>query len=91
MLRPTSDWILTKAVEVEERKIGLIIVVSDKKDSTKYVELISFGPDANKSGQLHVGDIVLVPTVSGIKTKHEDVEYEMAKEQNFLGVYEEEV
>jgi co-chaperonin GroES (HSP10) len=88
MLKPQSDWILTKVVEVEPRHVGLIFVVSDKKDATKYVKIVSFGPDANKGKELNVGDIVLVPTVSGIKTVHEDVEYEMAKENNFLGVYE---
>jgi co-chaperonin GroES (HSP10) len=91
MIKPQSDWILTKVVDVVPRHVGLIVIVSDKKDATKYVEIVSFGPEANKGKDLSVGDIVLVPTVSGIKTVHEDVEYEMAKEQNFLGIYEKEV
>jgi co-chaperonin GroES (HSP10) len=88
MLKPTNDWVVTKVVEIEEKNDNLIRLVTNDKDETKYVEILSFGPEANKYGDLKVGDIVMVPTKSGIKTRHEDVEYEMAKEKNFLGVYE---
>lgn len=88
MLKPTNDWVVTKVVTFEEKCPGKIHLVTSQVEDTKYVEIISFGPEANKYGDLKVGDIVMVPTKTGIKTKHDDVEYEMAKEKNFLGIYE---
>lgn len=89
MLKPQSDWVVTKQIKSPEQKPHtLVLVINPAKEQTKFVEIVSFGPEANKENYLKVGDIVIVPEVSGIKTKHEDVEYEMAKEKNFLAVWE---
>jgi co-chaperonin GroES (HSP10) len=89
MLKPTRDWVLTKNTEDNKEKItasGLVLLRAVNKH--KIVEIVSFGPEANKSKTLKVGDRVLVPLESGVKATHENEEYEMAKEKNFLGIIE---
>jgi co-chaperonin GroES (HSP10) len=86
-LKPTKDWILTQKIVVEENKHLVIIPLNGDKD-TKHVKILSFGPEANKSNQLKVGDIVLVPAHTGLKHEVGDEEFEFAKEHNFLGVVE---
>jgi co-chaperonin GroES (HSP10) len=91
MLKPTSDWVVTKVVKEEDTvTAGGLFLVRPLQQTTKCVEIISFGPEANKYGDLKVGDIVVTAVQMGIKTVHEDVEYELAKEKNFLGVVEKE-
>ena len=88
MLKPIGEWILTEAIEQAERTTpsGLVLPVTAAKEKTKLVRIISFGPESNPEGQLKTGDIVLVPSHTGLKVEHENKEYEMAKETNFLGV-----
>lgn len=87
MLKPTNDWIVTKPIVEKEKKTEAgILLVSKLNDPTKRVEIISFGPEANKDGSLKVGDVVLVPTKTGIKVEHENDVFEMTKEKNFLGI-----
>lgn len=87
-LKPTKDWILTQGVE-EKKQEGLIHLVTKDK-TTKHVRILSFGPEANKSNLMKVGDVVLVPANTGLKHKVGDEEFEFAKEHNFLGVVEDE-
>jgi len=89
MLKPTNDWIVTKPLPKKEDKDSSIIMLNAfKVEPLKLVKIISFGPTANKSSTLKAGDIVMVPTKTGIAVEHEDDTFEMAKEQNFLGVME---
>ena len=85
-LKPTQDWILTQRVE-EKKQEGLIHLVTNQK-TTKEVKILSFGPEANKSNLLKVGDVVLVSSNTGLKHKVGEEEFEFAKEHNFLGVVE---
>jgi len=89
MLKPTNEWILTKPIKQEEKITDSgILLVTKEEETIKYVEILSFGPEANKHSLLKAGDIVMVPTHTGLKTEHEDTEYEFAKEKNFLCVME---
>lgn len=89
MLKPTTDWILTKPVAQKEKVTDSgIVLVTKEEDSTKLVEIVSFGPGANKDSSLKAGDIVMVPTQTGYKVEFDGEAFEMAKEQNFLGVIE---
>ena len=89
MLKPTGEWILTKPLEKDEKvtQSGLVLVTK-QQDAVKLVEIISFGPDANTDLFLSEGEVVMVPQHTGLKIEHEDEEYEMAKQENFLGVIE---
>ena len=91
MLKPTKDWVVTKPLPQKEETVtpsGLILIKDPTPPTTKLVEIISFGPAANKHSSLKAGDIVLVDARTGIATLHDGVTYEMAKEKNFLGVIE---
>ena len=89
MLKPTNDWILTKPLPQKDKVTDSgIVLVTNQQEAVKLVEIISFGPAANKDSSLKAGDIIMVPTQTGIKVEHEDEVFEMAKEQNFLGVIE---
>ena len=89
MLKPINEWILTKpVVEKENVTASGLVLIKKQEVATKLVEIISIGPEANKDGSLKAGDIVLVPSHTGIKIKQNNEDYEMAKEANFLGVVE---
>jgi len=89
MLKPTTDWILTKPLKQKDKVTDSgIVLVTKEPENVKLVEIISFGPGANKDSSLKAGDIVMVPSQTGLKVEHEDEVFEMAKEGNFLGVIE---
>jgi co-chaperonin GroES (HSP10) len=89
MLKPINDWVLTKPLEKKEKITDSgILLVTKKQDAIKLVEIISFGPDANKNSLLKANQIVMVPSNTGIKVEKDNEVYEIAKEHNFLGVVE---
>lgn len=89
MLKPTNDWIVTKPLPQKDKITDSgIVLVTKEQESTKLVEIISFGPGANKNSFLKAGDTVMVPLHTGIKVEYENESFELAKEENFLGVIE---
>jgi len=88
MLKPLTDWIITKRVEMAKKeKKSLIIVpetVKKEKEKQKYVKIVAMGPDADPDEYLTVGQTIMVPEMTGLKIKHEGVEYEMAKLPNMI-------
>ncbi len=88
MLKPTNDWIVTKPLPKKEKVTDMGLFLLNQEEPLKLVKIISFGPAANKNSILKAGDIVMVPTKTGISVEYKEETFEMAKEQNFLGVME---
>ena len=92
MMKPLGEWVLTKQVDIKEKKKESLIIIPESakedKQKSKYVQVIDMGPDVECGESLKKGSIVIVPFMTGLKFKHQDVEYEMAKVENFMCVLE---
>lgn len=90
MLKPTKDWIVTKPIEVKDTETisGILIPNMYQAQGVKLVELVSFGPGVDAIEELKAGDVVMVPSTTGLPIDHEGTKYEMAKAENFLGMME---
>ena len=88
MLKPTKDWIVTKPLEQKEKVTASGIILPGAKETVKLLKIVRMGPDANKSGELKVGDIVMADHRAGVKVKDGDEEFELTKESAFFGVME---
>jgi len=89
MLKPTKDWIIVEViVDTENITDSGIVLLSPKKAGFKNVKIIDFGPEANPTGVLKVGDTIMCVESHGIKVDHEDKKYEFMREENFLGIVE---
>ena len=88
MLKPTKEWIIVEVIAEEEKVTasGIVLPGAAGDEITKKVKLLQFGPDANPTGILKEGDIVLCMKNHGLKVEHEGKEYEFMKEVNFLGL-----
>ena len=87
-LAPLGEWIITKEVKlsVQEKKSLIIRPLSaqNEKVRQKYVEVIAIGATANEDNLIAVGQVIMVPEVTGMKVVHADVEYEMHKLPNMI-------
>ena len=89
MLKPTKEWVVVEVLKEEENitPSGLVLLNPIEKKFKK-CKIVLFGPEANKTNELKIGDVVLCMKDHGLKVEHEDKQYEFMKEQNFLGIIE---
>ncbi len=94
-IRPLSDRVVLKMVEVEETTKSGLILTSASKEKPQFAEVISVGPGAkNKDGKIepindiHAGDKVVISTYAGSKVKIEDEEYTIVSAGDILAVLE---
>lgn len=90
--RPLHDRVLVRRIEQEEKTSGGIIIPDTAKEKPQegIVEAIGTGKldDAGKPIPFNVkkGDRVLMPKYGGTEVKIEDVEYQIIREEDILGV-----
>ncbi len=94
-IRPLSDRVVLKMVEVEETTKSGLILTSASKEKPQFAEVISVGPGAkNKDGKIeaindvHAGDKVVISNYAGSKVKIEDEEYTIVSVGDILAVLE---
>ena len=92
MLKPLSDRVIVKMVEVDEStKSGIII--SSSKDSSHIAEVISVGIGKVVDGKIEQaniskGDKVVINKYSGTEIKYEGEEYIIIKQEDILAIVE---
>jgi chaperonin GroES len=91
-IKPLGDRVLVKPAEEKEVKKGGIIIPDTAKEKPQegIVEAIGTGKldDAGKPIPFNVkkGDRVLMPKYGGTEVKIDDIEYQIVREEDILGV-----
>ena len=93
-IHPLSDRILVEPVKDEETRKGGIIIPDSAKEKPQQGKVIAVGTgkldDNGKLIPFHVkkGDRVLMPKYGGTEVKIDDVEYQIIREEDVLGIIE---
>ena len=93
-VKPLSDNVLIKPIEIEARSSGGIIIPDTAKEKPMYGEVIAIGPGKfNEKGKrivmnLKVGDRVLFSKYAGIDFKYDDEDHLIIKESESLAIIE---
>ncbi len=93
-IRPLGDRVLVQPIEEEEVEKGGIIIPDSAKEKPQEGEVIAVGPgkvrDDGTVAPMNVkkGERVLMPKYGGTEIKIDDVQYQIIREDDILGVIE---
>ena len=91
-IRPVGDHIVIKLVEESETTASGIIIPDTAKEKPQQGEVVSVGTgkvddNGNKVAfNVKKGDTVLMPKYGGTEVKIGDVEYQIMREDDILGI-----
>ena len=91
-IKPLADRVLAKRLdEVEEQKVGGIIIPDTAKEKPQEAEIVAVGPGRVEDGErvgleVSVGDKVLIGKYSGTEVKIEGEEYLIMREDDILAI-----
>ena len=88
-LKPLSDRVVVKMVELEETTKSGIILPGTAKEKPQVAEVVAVGPGATKDGVLipmtvKVGDKVITSKYSGTEVKLGNDEYVIVRQDDIL-------
>ena len=92
-LKPLSDRVVVKMVELEETTKSGIILPGTAKEKPQVAEVVAVGPGAVKDGELvpmtvKVGDKVITSKYAGTEVKCDGIEYNIVKQSDILAIVE---
>ncbi|NLZ70434.1 MAG: co-chaperone GroES [Clostridiaceae bacterium] len=92
-IRPLSDRVVIKMIEVEETTRGGIVLPGSAKERPEIAEVVAVGPGGLVDGKevtmyVKVGDRVLTSKYSGTEVKVGDQEYTIVRQNDILAVVE---
>jgi chaperonin GroES len=91
-ITPLGDRVLVKQVDEDEQIKGGIIIPDSAKEKPQEAEVVALGTgkkddDGNVIAfQVKKGDKVLISKYGGTEVKLDDVEYQLVREDDILGV-----
>lgn len=93
MIKPLSDRVLIKMVEVEQTTKSGIILNSSSQEKPQIAEVVAVGPGGIVDGekiemQVKVGEKVITSKYAGTEVKYEGTEYIIVKQSDILAVVE---
>ena len=88
-LKPLSDRVVVKMVELEETTKSGIILPGTAKEKPQVAEVVAVGPGAQKDGKVipmtvKVGDKVITSKYSGTEVKLGNDEYVIVRQDDIL-------
>ena len=90
--RPLHDRVLIKVLDSEEKTKGGIIIPDTAKEKPQEAEIVALGTGKkDEDGKaipflVKKGDKVLISKYGGTEVKVNDVEYQLVREDDILGV-----
>ena len=93
-IKPLGDRVLVQPVEVAEQSKGGIIIPDSAKEKPQEGKVIAVGTGKrDEDGKVipfnvKKGDLVLMPKYGGTEVKVDDIEYQIVREDDILGVVE---
>ncbi|MGI6203387.1 MAG: co-chaperone GroES [Eubacteriales bacterium] len=93
-IKPLSDRVVVKMVEVEETTKSGIILAGSAKEKPQIAEVVAVGPGGTVDGNevvmaVKVGDRVITSKYAGTEIKIDDVEYTILRQGDILAIVEE--
>ena len=93
-IKPLSDRVVIKAVEMEETTKSGLILPGSAKEKPEVAEVVAVGPGARDDNgalipmEVKVGDKVITGKYSGTEVKMDGVEYTIVKQSDILAIVE---
>lgn len=88
-LKPTSDNVVVKMIEVEETTASGIILAGSAKEKPQIAEVIAVGPGTEDvKMEVKNGDKIIMKQYSGTNVKLESEEYIIIKQSDILATVE---
>ena len=93
-LKPLSDRVVVKMVEMEETTKSGIILPGTAKEKPQVAEVVAVGPGARDDNgklipmEVKVGDKVITGKYAGTEVKMDGVEYTIVKQNDILAIVE---
>jgi len=93
-IKPMNDRILVKPLELQEEKIGGIIIPDTAKEKPQEGEVVAIGTGkVMENGQrqpmtVAVGNKILYGKYSGTEIKYQNVDYLIMREDDILAIIE---
>ena len=93
-LKPLSDRVVVKMVEMEETTKSGIILPGTAKEKPQVAEVVAVGPVARDDNgklipmEVKVGDKVITGKYSGTEVKMDGTEYTIVKQSDILAIVE---
>ena len=90
--RPLHDRVLVRRLDEDTKTAGGIIIPDSAKEKPQEAEVVALGTgrkddDGNAVGfQVKKGDKVLISKYGGTEVKLDDVEYQLVREDDILGI-----
>ena len=91
-ITPLGDRVLVKHVDEDEQVKGGIIIPDSAKEKPQEAEVVALGTGKKDEDgkaipfQVKKGDKVLISKYCGTEVKLDDVEYQLVREDDILGV-----
>ena len=91
-ITPLGDRVLVKQVDEDEQIKGGIIIPDSAKEKPQEAEVVALGTGKKDDEgnviafQVKKGDKVLISKYGGTEVKLDDVEYQLVREEDILGV-----
>lgn len=92
-IKPLSDRVVVKFVEVEEKTVSGIILAASAQEKPQIAEVVAVGPGGIVDGKevemyLKVGDKVITSKYSGTEVKLDKEEYIIVRQGDVLAIVE---
>ena len=93
MLRPLTDRVVLKLVEVEDTTKSGILLTTASKEKPQIAKVVAVGPGGLVNGkevkmQVEEGDKVIFSKYTGTEVKFEGTEYIIVRQDDILAVVE---
>ncbi|MBQ6860694.1 MAG: co-chaperone GroES [Clostridia bacterium] len=93
MLRPLTDRVVLKLVEVEDTTKSGILLTTASKEKPQIAKVVAVGPGGLVNGkevkmQVAEGDKVIFSKYTGTEVKYEGTEYIIVRQDDILAVVE---
>ena len=92
-IKPLSDRVVVKMLEIEETTKSGIVLPGSAKEKPQEAEVVAIGPGAVVDGktvpmEVKVGDKVLMSKYAGTEVKYNGAEYTILKQGDILAIVE---
>jgi chaperonin GroES len=92
-IKPLTDRVVVKAVEIEETTKSGIILAASAQEKPQFAEVVAVGPGGLVDGKevkmyVKVGDKVITSKYSGTEIKLNKEEYTIVRQSDILAIVE---